>query len=155
MWTGGPVVLGVPWEPTDRLIRAGEDLAAILGVHLICAFVDPAGYLAEWEPAASLTGASLDPAPNPEGLFPSMEILDTLRDVLGPPGQDWSFRVLSGDVPQALQRLAGSTDASMLVVGGQRPGRLAGMSRLLEGSVSITLIRSQPRPVVVIPHYGS
>ena len=155
MLSGGPVVLGVPWEPNVRLIRAGEDLAAILGVHLICAFVDPAGYLAEWEPAASRTGASLDPAPNPEGLFPSTETLERLRNVLGPPGEDWSFRVLSGNVQQALQRLAESTDASMLIVGGQRPGRLAGMSRLLEGSISTSLIRSQPRPVVVIPHLGS
>lgn len=155
MWSGGPVVPGIPWEPTHRLIRAGEDLAAVPGVHLICAFVDPAGYLAEWEPAGSRTGASLDPAANPEGLFPSTEILEGLRHVLGPPGHDWSFRVLSGDVPQALRRLAESTDASTLIVGGQRPGHLAGMSRLLEGSVSMALIRSQPRPVVVIPHLGS
>ncbi|MDN4643337.1 universal stress protein [Arthrobacter sp. PsM3] len=154
MWAGGPVVLGVPWQPTDLLIRAGEDLAAILGVHLICAFVDPASYLTEWEPTTSRVGASLDPAPNRETEFPASEILDRLRNILGPPGQEWTFRVLNGEVSQALTRLAESTDASMLIVGGQRPGNLAGMTRLLEGSVSISLTRSQPRPVMVIPHLG-
>jgi hypothetical protein len=58
-------------------------------------------------------------------------------------------------VPYALSRLAESTDASMLIVGGPRPGRLAGVARLLEESVSGSLIRSQSRPVVVLPRLGS
>ena len=69
MWSGGPVVPGIPWEPTHRLIRAGEDLAAVPGVHLICAFVDPAGYLAEWEPAGSRTAHPLIPRPILRGSF--------------------------------------------------------------------------------------
>ena len=149
------MVLGVPWQPSEVLIRTGADLAAMMGVHLLCAFVDPASYLTEWEPADSRTGLSLDPVPNREADFPSSDILETLRNILGPPGADWSFRVLNGDVPRALSRLAESTDASMLIVGGQRPGRVAAMARMLEGSVSVSLMRSQPRPVVVVPHPGS
>ncbi len=145
-------MLGVPWQPPERLIRTGADLATKMGVHLLCAYVDPASYLTEWEPAGSRTGVSLDPAPNPETDFPASDILATLRDILGSPGAEWSFRVLNGDAPHALNRLAESTDASMLIVGGQRSGRLAGMTRLLEGSVSISLIRTQPRPVVVVPY---
>ncbi|WP_370871365.1 universal stress protein [Pseudarthrobacter oxydans] len=57
-------------------------------------------------------------------------------------------------MPRALSRLAESTDASMLMVGGQRPGRAAAMTRMLEGSVSVSLMRSQTRPVVVVPHSG-
>ncbi len=154
MWSDGPVVLGVPWQPSGRLIRKAADLASMMGVHLVCAFVDPASYLTEWEPANSRMGVSLDPIPNCEADFPASEILERLRSILGPPGQDWSFRVLNGDVPHVLTRLAESTDASMFIVGGQRPGRLARISRLLEGSVSMALIRSQPRPVVVVPHLG-
>lgn len=154
MWTGGPVVCGVPWQPADLLIRTGADLASALGVHLICAFVDPASYLTEWEPATLRTGQSIDPAPAGESDFPASEIRERIRTILGPPGHDWTFRVLKGDVSHALTRLAESADASMLIVGGQRPGRLARMSRLLEGSVSLSLTRLQPRPVVVVPHPG-
>ena len=151
MWTGAPVVLGVPWQPSERLVRTGADLAAMMGTHLICAFVDPASYLTEWEPTNSRTGVSLDPETNRESDFPASEVLQRLQDILGPPRADWSFRVLNGDVPYALSRLAESTDASMLIVGGPRPGRLAGVARLLEESISASLIRSQSRPVVVLP----
>ncbi|HSL36876.1 MAG TPA: universal stress protein, partial [Arthrobacter sp.] len=134
-WRPGPVVLGVAWEPSESLIRAGASLAARLGAHLICAYVDPASYLTEWEPAVSRTSASLDPAVNTETDFPSGHVRDVLRAILGPPGEEWSFRVLNGAVAQALGRLAASTDASLLIVGGQRPGRLHAVERLLEGSV--------------------
>jgi nucleotide-binding universal stress UspA family protein len=154
MWSEGPVVLGVPWRPSARLVRAGADLAVMMGEHLVCAFVDPASYLTEWEPPESRLGLSLDPVSAREAAFPPTNVLDELRDILGPPGREWSFRLLNGDVAPALGRLAESTGASMLVVGGQRPGRLAGMARLLEGSVSNSLIRSQHRPVLVLPYQG-
>jgi len=153
-WLAGPVVLGVAWEPSGHVIRAGASLAARLNAHLICAFVDPGSYLTEWEPAGSRTSASLDPAVKSETDFPSGQVRDGLQAILGPPGDEWTFRVLNGAVAQALVRLADSTDASLLVVGGQRPGRLAAMERMLEGSVSAELARLQSRPVLVIPVLG-
>ena len=153
-WSDGPLVLGVPWEFDERLVRAAAGLAVILRAHLICAFVDPASYLTEWEPAGSRAGASLDPAPNAEAEFPARQMLDGLVDILGPPGGAWSFRVLNGEVAQALGRLAQSADAAALIVGGQRPGRIAQMGRLLEGSVSVSLTRLQARPVLIVPHTG-
>ena len=150
----GPVVLGVGWEPSPSLIRAGASLAARLDAHLICAFVDPASYLTEWEPAVSRNSASLDPESNNEADFPSGHVRDVLQAILGPPGEEWSFRVLNGAVAQALGRLASSTDASLLIVGGQRPGRLHAMERLLEGSVGADLAGLQHRPVLVIPRQG-
>lgn len=154
-WFDGPVVLGVAWEPSERLIRAGAGLAAMLDAHLICAFVDPGSYLTEWEPAGSRAGVSLDPAFKTESDFPSRQVREGLQTILGQSGDAWSFRVLNGAVAQALGRLAESTDASVLIVGGQRSGRLAAMSRLLEGSVSVSLTRVQPRPILVVPHRGS
>ncbi|HEX9226335.1 MAG TPA: universal stress protein [Arthrobacter sp.] len=142
------------WEPSESLIRAGASLAARLDAHLICAYVDPASYLTEWEPAASRTSASLDPAVNTETDFPSGQVRDVLQAVLGPPGEEWSFRVLNGAVAQALGRLAASTDASLLIVGGQRPGRLHALERMLEGSVEGELVGLQHRPVLVIPQPG-
>ena len=44
----GPIVLGVGWNFSEHLIRTAAELAAALGQHLICAFVDPASYLTEW-----------------------------------------------------------------------------------------------------------
>lgn len=150
-WPDGPLVLGVTWQPSVRLVRGSAGLAAGLGLHLVCAFVDPASYLTEWDPVGSRTAVSLDPAPNDEAQFPSGHVLRSLEAVLGPPGAQWSFRVLNGDVSKALGRLAESTGASLLIVGGPRAGVLARMDRLLEGSVSLSLTRTQPRPVLVVP----
>ena len=153
-WSDGPLVLGVPWDFEERLVRAAAGLAAIMGTHLICAFVDPASYLTEWEPAGVLDATSLDPAPNVEAEYPSSQVLAGLERILGPPGGAWSFRVLNGDVAHALGRLAQSADAAALIVGGQRPGRMARMGRLLEGSVGVSLTRLQARPVLIVPHTG-
>lgn len=151
-WLEGPLVLGVAWEESEHLVRTGAILAGRLGVHLICAYVDPSSYLTEWEPESSRASASLDPVFNSETDFPSSHVRDGLQAILGPPGEEWSFRVLNGAVALALDRLAESTDASLLIVGGQRPGRFAAMTRMLEGSVSADLASLQSRPVLVIPH---
>ncbi|MET1022377.1 MAG: universal stress protein [Arthrobacter sp.] len=153
-WPEGPVVVGVPWEPDGHLVRVASGLAASLDAHLICAYVDPSSYLTEWEPAGLRSGASLDPAFNSESDFPSSLVRDGLQAILGPPGEEWSFRVLNGAVAPALDRLAVSADASLLVVGGQRPGRLAAMGRILEGSVGVELTYRQSRPVLVVPRQG-
>lgn len=150
LWTEGPLVLGVPWDFPEHLIRTASDLADGLGVHLVCAFVDPGSYLTEWEPRWS-EGVSLEPAREEGGQFPSAQLLRRLEAVLGQPGGQWSFRVLNGAVAQALARLASSTGASLLVVGGPRPGNLARLERLVEGSVSVSLVRAQRRPVLVVP----
>ncbi len=145
------MLLGVGWDFSDQLPRTAAALAEGLGVHLVCAFVDPASYLTEWEPGESLTAASLDPAGNEEAQFPSEEVQERLESILGPPGAEWSFRPLNGDVSHALRRLADSAGATLLIVGGPRAGVLARVDRLLEGSVSESLTCSQIRPVLVIP----
>jgi nucleotide-binding universal stress UspA family protein len=150
-WPDGPIVLGVGWEVSERLARTAAGLAAGLGLHLVCAFVDPASYLTEWGPGGSRTASSLDPAPSEEAHFPSGEVLQSLAAILGPPGAEWSFRVLNGDVAQALGRLADSAGAALLIVGGPRAGVLARIDRLLEGSVSASLTCTQNRPVLIVP----
>lgn len=150
-WPEGPVVLGTAWGFSERLVGEAASLAAGLGLHLVCAFVDPASYLTEWEPDEARAAHSLDPAINEEANFPSGQLLQRLESALGPPGQRWSFRVLNGDPAKALSRLAASTGASLIIVGGPRPEFTARMSRLLEGSVSAQLIRYQKCPVLVVP----
>lgn len=150
----GPVVLGVPWSAPEGLLRSAGGLAAALELHLICAYVDPASYLTEWEPPGALLAASLDPVVNDEAIQPAGEVRLRVEGILGPGGSDWSFRVLNGDVSRALARLAASTGASMLVVGGGRDGVFPRLTRALEGSVAATLTRIQFRPVLVIPEYS-
>jgi nucleotide-binding universal stress UspA family protein len=147
----GPVVLGVEWSFSEHLIRTAAALAASLEEHLICAFVDPASYLTEWAPVDQRTALSLDPIINEEAEFPSEQLQQKLEVILGRPGQTWSFRVLNGDVCKALSRLAENAGASLLVVGAGRPGSLAWLDRVLEGSVSATLIHQQQRPVLIVP----
>jgi nucleotide-binding universal stress UspA family protein len=150
-WPEGPLLLGVGWDFPERLVRTAADLAAALGQHLVCAFVDPASYLTEWEPDGTRTAHSLDPAINDEAAFPSGDLLRSLEAVLGEPGEAWSFRVLNGDVAKSLERLAESTGASLLVVGADRPGALAWVDRLLEGSVWGNLTSGGRLPVMVVP----
>ena len=147
----GPIVLGVGWNFSEHLIRTAAELAAALGQHLVCAFVDPASYLTEWEPEGQRAALSLDPIVDVEADFPSKQVQGNLESILGQPGEAWSFRVLNGAVPKALSRLAENTGASLFVVGADRPGSLAWVDRLLEGSVSASLIHHQQRPVLVVP----
>jgi nucleotide-binding universal stress UspA family protein len=149
-WPAGPIVVGVASDFSEQLVLAAANLVAGLGLYLVCAFVDPASYLTEWEPGGSRTAASLDPAANEETDFPSGQLRQRLEAVLGSPGADWSFRVLNGDVAPALERLAKSAGASLIIVGGRRPGIRAVMDRFLEGSVSAVLVRSQWRPVLIV-----
>ena len=150
-WPDGPIVLGVGWKFSEHLVRSGAGLAAAVGRHLVCAFVDPASYLTEWEPEGQRTAHSLEPIVNEETDFPSRQLQRNLEAVLGQPGESWSFRVLNGDVAKSLSRLAENTDAFLLVVGADRPGPLAWADRFLEGSVSASLLTSQQRPVLVVP----
>lgn len=147
----GPIVLGVGWTFSELLVRTAMELAAALEVHLVCAFVDPASYLTEWEPEGKRAALSLEPIVSEETDYPSKQLQLNLESILGQPGETWSFRVLNGDVSKALVRLAESTNASLLVVGADRPGSLAWMDRLLEGSVSVSLMHSQQRPVLIVP----
>lgn len=151
-WLDGPIVLGVGWDCSEHLVRTAAALAAALERHLVCAFVDPASYLTEWEPEGQRTALSLDPAINDEADFPAILLQRNLETLLGKPGHMWSFRVLNGDVARALSRLADNAGASFLVVGADRTGSLAWLDRALEGSVSASLARSQSRPVLIVPN---
>lgn len=147
-------MLGVGWGFPEHLVRTAADLATALGQHLVCAFVDPASYLTEWEPEDARTAHSLDPAVNEEAEFPSEHLQQRLAALLGQPGESWSFRVLNGDVARALARLADSIGAPLVIVGAGRSGALAWIDRQLEGPVAGALINHGARPVLIIPNIG-
>ncbi|ABK03268.1 hypothetical protein JOE40_000805 [Arthrobacter sp. PvP102] len=147
----GPVLFGVPWDCPAPLVGAAARFARSVNSHLVCAYVDPAGYLAEWAPPRFRDAESLDPPGSDEALFPAADVRKGLVLCLGTPGAGWSFRVLGGAVAPALARLAASTGASLLLVGGPRPGVLAKLQRVVEGTVPDELLRIQDRPVLILP----
>lgn len=81
-WPEGPIILGVEWDFPEHLVRTAEALAAALKVHLVCAFVDPASYLIEWEPVNQRAALSLDPSINEEAEFPSGQLQARLEAIL-------------------------------------------------------------------------
>ena len=84
----GPVVFGVPWACPAPLMAAAARFARSVDAHLVCAYVDPAGYLAEWDPPRSRHAVSLDPAGNIEALFPATDVKEGLVLCLTCPGRN-------------------------------------------------------------------
>jgi hypothetical protein len=80
-WPEGPVVCAVAWHFSEHQVRTAAGLAASLGLHLVCAFVDPASYLTEWDPIGARTAGSMDPAGSDEAQFPSGYVLRGLEAV--------------------------------------------------------------------------
>jgi nucleotide-binding universal stress UspA family protein len=147
----GPVLAGVvPGQPLAVVHRAA-DLAYTLDVKLICAYVDITTYLVE-EPDDGIG----DRPGEPDGIVDDVEatsagIRDRLQEILEGAGVRWSFLILSGDPARALDRLAESSDASVIVVGTREPDLGTRLEQLLVGSVAVQLTHRQHRPVLVVP----
>ncbi|WP_427018287.1 universal stress protein [Pseudarthrobacter sp. P1] len=150
---GGPVLVGLmPGQDGAVTARAAE-LAASLGVVLLGAFVDPASYLIEWDPAGDVEPLSLDPvlSDDDETAGIARELSAQLDSVALEYGVESQFRVVAGERALALGRLAESVGAAIIVVGARRPGLLAKAEELVGGSVVRKLTSSQHTPVLAIP----
>lgn len=129
-----------------RAFIEGARLARSVDAHLVCAYVDPAGYLAEWDPPRSNTRRRWTrqavsrlwslPRKCKRASCSAWE----LQGLGGPSG------LLSGAAAPALARLTASTGVSLLIVGGPRPGVLAKPSACWKEP-----FRIQDRPVLVLP----
>ncbi|WP_427136193.1 universal stress protein [Pseudarthrobacter sp. S9] len=148
-----PIVVGVtPGQDPAVLARAAE-LAQELSAPLICAYVDPASYLIEWNREEPIVPTSLEPVPEPddEAAINSRQLRTGLAHILDPLGITWTLRVLAGDTALALGRLGASSGASMIIVGSRRVGLLARMEELVNGSVALRLLSTQQLPVLGVP----
>jgi nucleotide-binding universal stress UspA family protein len=147
----GPVLAGViPGQPA-AVVRRAVELAAGLGVGLVCAYVDTSTY-----EATRADGSHVLLPIDPDGDYDYVEetaeqIRSDLTRILGRSGVDWSFRSLTGEPAHALTGLAESLDASMIVVGTREPGLAHRLEELLVGSVAVHLVHHQHRPVLVVP----
>jgi nucleotide-binding universal stress UspA family protein len=151
-----PLVVGVLPGQSPEVLQAAGALAQSLATRLICAYVDEASYLVEWDPARSAHRLSLHPdTDNAEIRAVTQELRDSIGTVCGPLGIDWTLRSLAGDPARALGRLAAETGAAMIIVGTPEPGLGHRISAALNGSVAAWLSHHQDRPILIVPVGGA
>jgi nucleotide-binding universal stress UspA family protein len=141
-----------------EVLQTAALLAARLGRPLLCAYVDEASYLVEWDPARSAHRLSLHPDADDEDLRAvTSELRAAIEAAVAKVPADagrteWTFRTLAGDPARALARLAAENDAPMIVVGTSERGFSHRLTEALNGSVGAWLSHHQSRPVLVVPY---
>ena len=153
-----PLLVGVLPDQHPEVLTTAAKLAARLSVPLLCAYVDEASYLVEWDPARSAHRLSLHPGQDDEdirsvtsGIKAAIE--RTVANA-GTDGEkvDWTLRTLAGDPARALARLAAENNVPMIIVGTSERGLSHRISEMLNGSVGLWLTHHQSRPVLVVPY---
>lgn len=151
-----PLLVGVIPDQHPEVLRTATQLAVRLSAPLLCAYVDEASYLVEWDPARSAHRLSLHPDKDDEDVRAvTMEIRAVIDDAVttaGDPPINWTLRTLAGDPARALARLAAETNAPMIIVGTSERGLAHRISEALSGSVAAWLSHHQSRPVLVVPY---
>ncbi|MET1089363.1 MAG: universal stress protein [Arthrobacter sp.] len=153
-----PLLAGIAPKQHAEVLQTAAILAARLGRPLLCAYVDEASYLVEWDPARSAHRLSLHPDADDEdiravtsGLRAAIEAA-VAKVPAGVGRAEWTLRTLAGDPARALARLAAETDAPMIIVGTSERGFSHRLSEALNGSVGAWLAHHQSRPVLVVPY---
>lgn len=153
-----PLLVGVMPNQHPEVLITAATLAAKLSAPLMCAYVDEASYLVEWDPARSAHRLSLNPeADNDDIRAVTAELKAAIgRTVAGVASGgapvDWTLRTLAGDPARALARLAAESSVPMIIVGTSERGMTHRISELLNGSVGLWLTHHQSRPVLVVPY---
>ncbi|UKA71126.1 universal stress protein [Arthrobacter sp. FW306-06-A] len=156
-FNGTPLLVGIMPKQHPEVLQTAATLAARLGTPLVCAYVDEASYLVEWDPARSAHRLSRDPHANDDMLALTTELKEHVQavvDKLASEGAslDWSFRTLTGDPARALGQVAAELDAPIIIVGTSERGFSHRLSEALNGSVGAWLSHHQSRPVLVVPY---
>ncbi|MET3720155.1 universal stress protein [Arthrobacter sp. UYEF21] len=153
-----PLLVGVLPDQHPEVLTAAAVLAAKLSAPLLCAYVDEASYLVEWDPGRSAHRLLLHPEKDDDdlravttGLRASIERVAANAGTGGVP-VEWTLRTLAGDPGRALARLAAENNVPMIIVGTSERGLSHRLSELLNGSVGLWLTHHQSRPVLVVPY---
>jgi nucleotide-binding universal stress UspA family protein len=147
-----PLTVGVLPGQHPEVLRTAADLSEKLAVPLLCAYVDEASYLVEWDPSRSAHRLSLHPDADDAEI---RELSEQLRTEVSAAfeGREitWTFRMLAGDPARALGKVAADAHASMIIVGTTERGLVHRISQALNGSVATWLSHHQDLPVLVVP----
>lgn len=147
-----PLVVGVLLGQSPEVLRTAASLAKDLAAPLICAHVDEASYLVEWDPARAAHRLSLHPdTGNAELRAVTGELRNSIGSACDTLGVHWTLRTLAGDPARALGRLAAEAGAAMIIVGTPEPGLGNRISAALNGSVAAWLSHHQDRPILIVP----
>ena len=147
-----PLVVGVLPGQGSEVLRAAAALASKIAAPLICAYVDEASYLVEWDPARSAHRLSLHPdTDNAEIRAVTKELRNMIGSACDALGVRWTLRTLAGDPARALGRLAAEVGAAMIIVGTPEPGLGHRISAALNGSVAAWLSHHQDHPILIVP----
>lgn len=147
-----PLVVGVLPGQSPEVLQTAASLASKLAAPLICAHVDEASYLVEWDPARSAHRLSLHPeTDNAEIRAVTQELRNSIGSACDALGIHWTLRTLAGDPARALGRLAAEAGAAMIIVGTPEPGLGHRLSAALNGSVAAWLSHHQDHPILIVP----
>jgi nucleotide-binding universal stress UspA family protein len=137
------IVCAIEPGTADRVARAGAGLARGLGARLVLVHVreDPPLFNSMTERERARNRSRRRGRAILRGIHPAL-----------PAGVNADERVELGVAATELTEIADEVDAALMVVGTRGRGRLA--SALL-GSVSQTLVRQAPCPVMIVPHIQS
>lgn len=153
-----PLLVGLLPDQHPEVLKTATSLAARLSAPLLCAYVDEASYLVEWDPTRSAHRLSLHPDKDDDDI---RTITSGLRSVVeravadaatSGATVDWTLQTLAGDPARALARLAAESNSPMIIVGTSERGLTHRISELLNGSVGLWLTHHQSRPVLVVPY---
>lgn len=149
-----PIVCAVSRSNTSEIvILAALRLAESLATEIYFAYVDPNRVTLAEHPDGTVDHEPLttDSYGDEQCEAIEKELVGKIATLLADTTTTWVFRYLAGRPDRALTHLARAVDASMIVVGGPRPGVSSKFGRLLEGSISTHLTSHQHRPVLVVP----
>src|SRR5215217_7340920 len=98
-----PLLVGIAPKQHPAVLQTAALLAARLGRPLLCAYVDEASYLVEWDPARSAHRLSLHPDADDEDIRAVTSELrgaieGAVANVPAETGRtEWTLRTLAGD----------------------------------------------------------
>ncbi|MDR6416722.1 universal stress protein [Pseudarthrobacter sulfonivorans] len=153
-----PLLVGVLPNQHPEVLTTAANLAARLSAPLLCAYVDEASYLVEWDPGRSAHRLSLHPGQDDEDVRAvTTDLKAVIESTVANAGTggvpvEWTLRTLAGDPARALARLAAESNVPMIIVGTSERGLSHRLSEMLNGSVGLWLTHHQSRPVLVVPY---
>ena len=153
-----PLVVGIAPGQHAEVLQTAASLASRLGTRLLCAYVDEASFLVDWDPARPAHRLSLHPDTDDANVGAvARELMSAIEAAVAgaPPvsaAAEWTLQTLAGDPARALARLAAENDAPMIIVGTSERGFSHRLAETLGGSVGAWLTHHQSRPVLIVPY---
>lgn len=145
------IVVGIIPQQNDAVIERAEKLAGLLEGDIVFVYADTSGYTGDGPHAAALDPDIIDERSR-RGR-PDEELEARLGRVMGESNVAWRYLHVEGGAGQALARIAQDVDAEFIVIGDREPGPKALMREVVGGRVAALLVRSQLRPVVIVPQH--